>query len=514
MLTDYNAENPLRKGMRIRTPPPPCTIIIFGATGDLTRRKLMPALYSLALENRLPIEFSVVGFARREKTHEQFREEMRQAVDSFSRNRPVNEMLWQRFSEGIYYHRSEFDNLQGYQELDNFLNELDSSRKICCNRIYYLATPPQHFPVIIKRLGESSMAREKGSGFSHIVIEKPFGRDLPSARELNIPVQKNFREDQIYRIDHYLGKETVQNIMVFRFANGIFEPIWNHRYIDHVQITVSEDIGVETRGAYYDKAGALRDMIQNHILQLLCLVAMEPPVTFAANAVRDEKVKVLKSIRPILAEDVGRFTIRGQYGPGWSGGGEVVGYCKEPGVAKGSSTETYAAIKVFLDNWRWAGVPFYLRTGKRLPKRVTEIAIQFKRAPHLLFSKTYEEQLAPNVLTMRIQPDEGISLKFGSKAPGEATNIRQVSMEFRYETSFGAEPPEAYERLILDCILGDSTLFTRSDEVEAAWSLITPILQGWEAHPEIKTFPYESGTWGPSEADAFIQQDGRVWRKP
>lgn len=508
-------ENPLRKGMRINTPPQPCTMVIFGATGDLTQRKLMPALYNLALQNRLPAEFSIVGFAHREKDHEQFRREMRSGVETYSRSRQVNQMLWQRFSQGIFYHRGEFDNLDGYKDLSKYLDELDSSRKVCCNRIYYLATPPRHFPTIIKKLGEAGLSKEKGDGFSHVVIEKPYGRDLQSAHELNIPVQEAFREDQVYRIDHYLGKETVQNIMVFRFANGIFEPIWNHRYIDHVQITVSESIGVENRGAYYDQAGALRDMIQNHILQLLCLVAMEPPVTFAADSVRDEKVKVLKSIRPISADEVGRFTVRGQYGPGWSGGSEVDGYCGELGVAEGSSTETYAALKLFLDNWRWAGVPFYLRSGKRLPKRVTEIAIEFKCAPHLLFSKTYNNRPAPNVLTMRIQPDEGISLKFGSKTPGEATGIRQVSMEFRYETSFGAVSAEAYERLILDCLLGDSTLFTRSDEVEAAWSFITPILEGcMGGQAEVKTYPYESGTWGPVEADEFIRQDGRIWRKP
>ena len=355
-------ENPLRKGMRIRTPPQPCTMVIFGASGDLTKRKLMPALYNLALENRLPAEFSVVGFARREKSHDQFRQEIRQGIETFSRTRQVNEMLWQRFSQGIFYHRAEFDNLEGYKSLSKFLDELDSSRSVCCNRIYYLATPPQHFPTIIKKLGEADLSKEKGKGFSHVVIEKPYGRDLQSAKELNTPVHEAFREDQVYRIDHYLGKETVQNIMVFRFANGIFEPIWNHRYIDHVQITVSESIGVENRGAYYDQAGTLRDMIQNHILQLLCLVAMEPPVTFAADSVRDEKVKVLKSIRPIAPDEVKKFTVRGQYGPGWSGGGEISGYCGEPGVAEGSQTETYVALKQFLDNWRWAGVPFYFRS--------------------------------------------------------------------------------------------------------------------------------------------------------
>jgi glucose-6-phosphate 1-dehydrogenase len=395
------------------------------------------------------------------------------------------------------------------------LNKLDHERGTGGNRIYYLSTPPSQYPDIIQNLGAAGLNRSR-KGWTRIIIEKPFGRDLASARELNRQVAKVFREEQVYRIDHYLGKETVQNILVFRFANGIFEPVWNRRYVDHVQITVAENVGLEGRGAYYEEAGAIRDMVQNHVLQLLTLVAMEPPIAFDANPVRDEKVKVLHALQPLTGQDVVANSIRAQYGPGWVGGHQVTGYTDEPGVSPLSVTETYLVLKVSIDSWRWAGVPFYLRTGKHLPKRVTEIAIQFKQPPLMLFKRSGEAhgQVEPNVLTLRIQPDEGISLKFGAKVPGSETQIRSVNMDFFYGSSFFREQPEAYERLLLDCMLGDSTLFTRRDEVEAAWEFIQSILDEWKTEPRESILTYESGSWGPQAADEFIWREGRRWRRP
>jgi glucose-6-phosphate 1-dehydrogenase len=490
-------------------------MVIFGATGDLTHRKLLPALYNLALEHPLPAGFSVVGFARRPYTDDQFREQALESINQYSRQKPVNPQVWESFACGIRYLQSSFNDPGGYERLNTLLNELDHERGTGGNRIFYLSTPPSQYPEIIQRLGAAGLNRSRKGGWTRIIIEKPFGHDLGSARELNRQVGKVFKEEQVYRIDHYLGKETVQNILVFRFANGIFEPVWNRRYVDHVQITVAENLGLEGRGAYYEEAGAIRDMVQNHVLQLLTLVAMEPPIAFEANAVRDEKVKVLHALQPLVGQDVITNLVRAQYGPGWVGGQQVRSYTEEPGVSPTSTTETYIAMKVFIDSWRWAGVPFYLRTGKHLPKRVSEIAIQFKQPPLMLFKRSEAHgQVEPNVLTLRIQPDEGISLKFGAKVPGTEMQIRSVNMDFFYGSSFFREQPEAYERLILDCMLGDSTLFTRRDEVEAAWSFVQSILDEWKNEPRETILTYESGTWGPQAADEFMWRDNRRWRRP
>src|SRR5579859_5497055 len=508
------APNPLREGIRIKNSPEPCVMVIFGATGDLTHRKLLPALYNLALEHPLPAGFSVVAFARRPYDDGTFREQVLESINEFSRQKPVNPQVWESFASGIYYLQSDFHDPAGYEKLSSLLSKLDQERGTSGNRLFYLSTPPSQYPEIIQHLGAAGLNRNR-KGWTRIIIEKPFGHDLPSARELNRQVGKVFKEEQIYRIDHYLGKETVQNILVFRLANGIFEPVWNRRYVDSVQITVAENIGIEGRASYYEESGAIRDMVQNHMLQLLTLVAMEPPITFDANAVRDEKVKVLHALQPWSGHDVITNTIRAQYGPGWVGGQQVPGYTEEPGVSPHSVTETYVALKLFVDNWRWAGVPFYLRTGKHLPKRVTEIAIQFKQAPLMIFKNSdAQAQVEPNVLTLRIQPDEGISLKFGAKVPGTDMQIRSVNMDFFYGSSFVREQPEAYERLLLDSMLGDSTLFTRRDEVEAAWSFIQGILDGWNKEPRETILTYESGTWGPQAADEFIWRDGFRWRRP
>jgi glucose-6-phosphate 1-dehydrogenase len=505
-------ENPLRAGLRLGRTPEPCTMVIFGATGDLTSRKLVPALYNLARERRLPGGFSVVGFARRDWSDDFFRETMLEGVNENSRSGPAEPSLWNSFAEGLFYHRSSFDEASGYASLAERLDGIDAERGTGGNRVFYLATPPESYGEIIGQLGAAGLNRSPNGGWTRIIVEKPFGRDLESARALNQQLLAVFDEEQVYRIDHYLGKETVQNILVLRFANSIFEPLWDRRYVDHVQITVAESIGVEDRGGYYDSSGALRDMIQNHLTQLLTLVAMEPPVAYDADAVRDEKVKVLRAIKPITSADVERFTVRGQYSAGSVNGRPLGGYRDERGVAPASQTETYVALKLFIDSWRWAGVPFYLRSGKALPRRVSEIAIQFKTVPTMLFADTPMHDIEANVLAIKIQPDEGITLKFGSKVPGQQ-QIRPVTMDFRYGSSFGVASPEAYERLLLDCMLGDGTLFTRRDEVEASWSLITPIHQGWESGPP-QPFPnYEAGTWGPAAADEFMARDGRAWRR-
>ncbi|HEU0001401.1 MAG TPA: glucose-6-phosphate dehydrogenase [Ktedonobacteraceae bacterium] len=509
------APNPLREGIRIKNSPEPCVMVIFGATGDLTHRKLLPALYNLALEHPLPAGFSVVAFARRPYSTDEYRQQALDSINQYSRQKPVNPQVWENFAAGIHYLQADFNDPKGYEKLNNLLNLLDQERGTGGNRIYYLSTPPSQYPEIIQRLGSAGLNRSR-KGWTRIIIEKPFGHDLASAKELNRQVARVFKEEQVYRIDHYLGKETVQNILVFRLANGIFEPVWNRRYVDHVQITVAENIGLEGRSGYYEESGAIRDMVQNHVLQLLSLVAMEPPITFDANSVRDEKVKVLHALQPLSGQDVATHIIRAQYGPGWlSTGQQVVGYRQEPGVSPHSTTETYLAMKVFIDSWRWAGVPFYLRTGKHLPKRVTEIAIQFKQAPLMLFKRSEAYgQVEPNVLTLRIQPDEGISLKFGAKVPGTEMQIRSVNMDFFYGSAGFREQPEAYERLLLDCMLGDSTLFTRRDEVEAAWTFIQGILDAWRNEPPEIIQTYESGSWGPQVADEFIWRDGRRWRRP
>jgi glucose-6-phosphate 1-dehydrogenase len=505
--------NPLREGLRVKQGPEPCVMVIFGATGDLTHRKLLPALYNLALEHPLPAGFSVVGFARRPYTDDIFREQALDAINQFSRQKPVNPQVWESFATGICYLQSDFNDPAGYEKLNALLNRLDQERGTGGNRIFYLSTPPSQYPDIIQRLGAMGLNRNR-KGWTRIIIEKPFGHDLASARELNRQVARVFKEEQVYRIDHYLGKETVQNILVFRLANGIFEPVWNRRYVDHIQITVAENIGLEGRGAYYEETGAIRDMVQNHALQLLTLVTMEPPIAFDANAVRDEKVKVIHALQPLVGREVANNTFRAQYGPGWVNGQQVPGYLQEPGIPPHSTTETYVAIKLFIDNWRWAGIPFYLRVGKRLPKRVTEVAIQFKQAPLMLFKRSDAHgQVEPNVLTLRIQPDEGISLKFGTKVPGTEMQIRSVNMDFLYGSSFRSQP-EAYERLLLDCMVGDSTLFTRRDEVEAAWAFVQGILDEWKSEGRENLLTYESGTWGPEAADEFIWHDGRRWRRP
>jgi glucose-6-phosphate 1-dehydrogenase len=492
-------------------------MVIFGASGDLTKRKLVPALYSLARDRLLPSPFNVVGVARRDLEHSVFRKAMREACDKFARRRPVEDPLWSTFSEGLFYSNGTFEDPATYDKLKRLLDELDEQRGTTGNRVFYLSTPPGEYPTIIKALGHHGLInRDRTGPFTRVIIEKPFGRDLESARALNRTVLDTMREDQVYRIDHYLGKETVQNILVFRFANALWEPLWNSKYVDHVQLTVAEAIGVEGRGGYFETSGIVRDMVQNHMFQFLCLMAMEPPVAFEADAVRDEKLKILRSLRPLPTDpaELGNLVVRGQYGPGAVAGQPQIGYRQENGVAPGSNVETYVAAKLFIDNWRWAGVPFYLRAGKALPRRVTEIAIHFKSAPHAIFPRSASNLASdPNVLSIRIQPDEGISLKFFSKVPGPTMDVLPVPMEFRYGTSFGAEPPEAYERLLLDCLLGDGTLFTRGDEVEASWSWIDRIERAWAEAP-VTAFPnYPAGTWGPEAAERLLATDGHAWRR-
>ncbi|MFQ5802335.1 MAG: glucose-6-phosphate dehydrogenase [Candidatus Methylomirabilales bacterium] len=506
-------ENPLREGLRLERTAEPCAIVIFGASGDLTKRKLVPALYSLARQNLLGSGFSIVGTARTPMSHEAFRAAMHDAVNEFSDAGPADGAVWESFAAGLFYTPTDTKKPESYNKLSELLAEIDQKRGTAGHRVFYLSTPPSLFSNIIRLLGVTGLNRSSNGGWTRIIIEKPFGQDLESARALNRDVLAVFMEDQVYRIDHYLGKETVQNIMVLRFANGIFEPIWNRRYVDHVQITAAESMGVEGRGGYYEQAGAFRDMIQNHLLQVLAHVAMEPPAAMEANAVRDEKTKLVRAIRPITSEEVDQFAVRGQYGGGSVGGQPVKGYRHEEDVSPESNTETYAAVKFLIDNWRWADVPFYLRSGKRLPKWVTEVAIQFRRAPHLLFKHAASGHLEPNALILRIQPDEGISFKFSAKLPGQAINIRTVNMDFQYGTSFGKKPPEAYERLLLDAMLGDSTLFARGDTVEVAWELAMPILEVWQ-QPANRFPNYEAGRWGPREADEFIERDGRRWRRP
>lgn len=509
-MTEFTG-NPLAEGLRIRRTPEPCAMVIFGATGDLSHRKLIPALFALTNEHFLPPAFTVLGYARRPKSDYDFRSDMIGAVRRFGRVQDASPAAVQSFVDGIYYTPGEFDNVSGFEGLARKLDALEHERGLGPNRLFYLATPPETFETIIHHLGQVGLNRND-RGWTRIIIEKPFGRDLETARHLNEAALRVFHEDQIYRIDHYLGKENVQNILIFRFANGIFEPIWNRRYIDNVQITAAETVGVGSRAGYFDKAGTLRDIVQNHMMQLLCLTAMEPPIAMSGNAVRDEKVKVLQSLRPVASNQVNKVAVRGQYGVGMIGGECVPAYRNENDIPQNSSTETYVAHQLFIDNWRWSGVPFFLRAGKRLARRITEISIEFKQAPMHLFAHAGEDSV-PNMLTMTIQPDEGMALRFYSKVPGQETQIRPVLMNFRYGTSFGVEPPEAYERLLLDAMLGDSTLFTRADEVELSWRYYMPLLEYWAGAPPDTVALYEAGTWGPDAADALLAETNRRWRR-
>jgi glucose-6-phosphate 1-dehydrogenase len=488
-------------------------MVIFGATGDLTKRKLIPALYNLASTRLLSREFAVVGMGRTPWTTEEFRRRMSDDVRAFA-TQEIDPALWDDFVGRLYFLSGDLQDRDTYQRLQQLLAEVDARHGTRGNYFFYLALAPELFAETVRRLGHAGLVRQERGQWRRLIIEKPFGRDLDSARALNREMSGVLGEGQIYRIDHYLGKETVQNILVFRFANGIFEPIWDRRYVDHVQITVAETVGVEMRGGYYDTAGALRDMVPNHICQLISLTAMEPPVSFAADAVRDEQAKALHAIQEFSPEDVLSRSVRGQYGPGLVDGERVPGYRQEPRVDPQSRTETFVALKLSIDNWRWADVPFYLRTGKRLATHVTEIAIQFKRAPHMLFRDTPIDRLAPNRLVLHIQPDEGISLRFGAKIPGTLLKLGAVNMDFAYRDYFGSTPSTGYERLLYDCMIGDATLFQRADMVEAGWAVVEPVLDIWQAVPP-RTFPnYAAGAWGPQEADDLLLRDGRRWRLP
>jgi glucose-6-phosphate 1-dehydrogenase len=500
-------ENPLVAGLE-RLPVHPTALVIFGATGDLAQRKLLPALYNLAHEGALPERFALVGNARSDMTDEEFRQMAIEAVRRFSRRAPDEKVLTKLFGD-VHYVTGSFDDDAVYEGIADALGEFDEIAGLTLNRCFYLSTAPTFFPVIVDLLGRHGQAQVEGAEV-HVVIEKPFGRSLAEARELNARVLSVFQEQQVFRIDHYLGKETVQNVLALRFANNMFEPLWNRNYIDHVQITAAEDIGIGSRAGYYDSAGALRDLVQNHMLQLLSLLCMEPPVTFEADPVRDEKVKVLRAIRAPSPETVPDMSVRAQYAQGIVAGEEVPGYLEEPGVPPGSTTETYAALRLEVQNWRWAGVPMYLRTGKRLARKVTEIAVTLKPVPHLAFQSELSTGIKPNVLVLTVQPNEGVSLSIGAKIPGTRMAIRTVNMEFLYGTAFLSESPEAYERLIIDAMRGDATLFTRNDEVEAQWNVCDPILQTWSQMPG--PLPqYQAGSQGPAEADRLLVGDAR-WR--
>ena len=502
--------NPLQDGLRIEPAPGAATIVIFGASGDLTRRKLLPALFRLAASQRLPPAISIVGIARTAWTDDEFRNQFRASLAEFADTAGVSSEVIDSLSAGMHYLAGELDDPALYARLRDLLATQAADQGV----LFYLAIPPSAYSSVIERLGAAGLAAERSpETWRRVIVEKPFGRDLASARALNEQLHAHFAEPQIFRIDHYLGKETVQNLLVFRFANGMFEPVWNRRYVDHVQITAAEPVGVEARAGYYDTAGALRDMVQNHLVQLLTLVAMEPPITFSADSVRDRKMDALLSVQPLVGRDGAmNGVIRAQYEAGWVGGREVAGYREEPGVAAGSTTETYVALRLMIDNWRWAGVPFYLRTGKHLPKRTTEIAIQFKRPPLEIFRRVSQTSVAPTLLIINVQPDEGISLRFEAKLPGSRMQLAPVMMHFDYRTAFGGEIPEAYETLLLDALIGDSTLFARHDFTETAWGLITPVHEAWAAERRTAIPTYEAGEWGPPEADALMEAEGRRWR--
>lgn len=515
-------EAALQDPLRFQRQTPPCTVVIFGANGDLTKRKLLPALYRLAWEGRLAPGFAVIGISRTAMSHDDFRDHMHESVKKYLEDSPFDEDLWKSFAQGVFYMAGDVGDANMYQRLGDCLKEMDETRKTEGNVLFYLSTQPSQYAPIAEGIGRAGLNQDKG--WRRIIIEKPFGHDLQTARELNSRLQKVFDEEEIYRIDHYLGKETVQNILAFRFGNGIFEPLWNRRYIEHVQITAAESIGVEGRGAYYQEAGALRDMVQNHLLQVMATVAMEPSAAFSADAVRDERAKLLRSIHIMNQEEVAANTVAGQYGRGRVGGEEVMGFRQEKGVNPDSPTETFVAARFLIGNWRWSGVPFYIRTGKAMPKRVSEIAIHFRSAPLAVFrNEAGETQVenngdqshvaVPNLLILRIQPEEGISLKFNSKRPGAGMTLRPVSMDFNYGSSFGERSPSAYETLLLDAIAGDATLYTRQDMVEASWKAVQPILDYWST----RRFPfpnYAPGTWGPAEADDLLAKYGHHWRRP
>jgi glucose-6-phosphate 1-dehydrogenase len=493
-------------------PGEPCTVVIFGAAGDLTKRLLVPALYNLLDAKLLPAQFAVVGFASAQMSSEEFRDKLGKEIPEFATTK-VDAAQWKWFSDRLYYESGDFKDTAAYKRLAETLKKVDKEQGTPGNYLFYLAVAPVFFGEIVKQLGACGLANEEGGHWRRVIIEKPFGRDLESARALNKEVKSILDEHQIYRIDHYLGKETVQNMMVFRFGNGIFEPIWNRRYIDHVQITVGETVGVEQRGGYYETSGALRDMVPNHIMQLIALTAMEPPISFHSEDVRDEKAKVLHAIQAPRPEEVLTKAVRGQYGEGHEGTASVPAYRTEANVDPRSATETFVAMKLTIDNWRWAGVPFYLRTGKRLTKRITEIAIQFNRAPLVLFRNTMVEKMTPNMLVVHVQPDEGISLRFNAKVPGPVVDLGSVDMNFKYSEYFGGGRKIGYETLLHDCMIGDPTLFQRDDTVEGGWAVVQPLLDVWNALPP-RNFPnYESGSWGPRESDELLERDGRQWRK-
>ncbi|SFJ99188.1 glucose-6-phosphate dehydrogenase [Cellulomonas sp. KH9] len=504
-------QNPLRDARDRRLPriAGPSGLVIFGVTGDLARKKLMPAVYDLTNRGLLPPGFALTGFARRDWETQDFEQVVRDSVKEYART-PFREATWRQLSEGIRFVQGTFDDDDAFDRLSKTVEELDVTRGTGGNHAFYLSVPPSSFPVVCQQLARSGLSQPKEGTWRRVVIEKPFGHDLESARELNDIVSQVFHPDDIFRIDHYLGKETVQNLLALRFANQLFEPIWNGNYVDHVQITMAEDIGIGGRAGYYDGIGAARDVIQNHLLQLLALTAMEEPVSFDAAALRAEKTKVLSALR--LPRDLGKHTARGQYTAGWQGGEKVVGYAQEEGFNPDSTTETYAAIRVDIDTRRWAGVPFYLRTGKRLGRRVTEIAVVFKRAPHLPFEATAASELGKNALVIRVQPDEGVTLRFGAKVPGTAMEVRDVTMDFGYGHAFTESSPEAYERLILDVLLGDPPLFPQHEEVELSWKILDPVTEYWASHG--KPDEYRAGTWGPASADEMMARDGRAWRLP
>jgi glucose-6-phosphate 1-dehydrogenase len=515
-------ENPLRRGLVEDRSSDACAVVIFGASGDLTRRKLMPALYNLAWSRSLPPGSIVVGVARREKSDAAFRAELKEAVASFSRRKPIDEALWSDFERSVSYVRGAANDTATYEALRDHLEKADAERGAPRSRLFYLAVPPNEFGPIVDGLRAAKLVavgmhktagvQKAGGIWTRVVFEKPFGHDLESARALNDAIASAFDESQVFRIDHYLGKETVQNMLVFRFANSLFEPVWGREHVDHVQITVAEDIGVEGRGKFYEQTGVTRDIVENHLMQLLCLTAMEPPISLSADAVRDEKVKVLRSLRRLERSEVARNSVRGQYARGIVRGEEAPAYRQEPDVSADSKVETFVAMKVLVDNWRWSGVPFYVRAGKRLARRVTEIAVVFREVPHTLF-RAPDGGITPNVLALRIQPDEGISLRFISKEPGQQSILRDVAMDFRYGTTFGSNTPEAYERLLLDAMRGEATLFTRRDEIEEQWAYMDPVLAAWAREGQPPPL-YAAGSWGPEQADDLLARDGRRWRRP